>query len=70
MNLVSLLILPAIISLSNIDEDNLVVSTPTGAGLAIAGVSTVVLIVAVLYSKRDTEALMEADPVAAAEVLT
>ena len=70
MNLVSLLILPAIISLSNIDEENPVVSTPTGAGLAIAGVSTVVLIVAVLYSKRDTEALMEADPVAAAEVLT
>ena len=62
MNLVSLLILPAIISLSNIDEDNPVVSTPTGAGLAIAGVSIVVLIVAVLYSKRDTEALMEADP--------
>ncbi len=70
MNLVSLLILPAIISLSNIDEDNPVVSTPTGAGLAIAGVSIVVLIVAVLYSKRDTEALMEADPVAAAEALT
>jgi K(+)-stimulated pyrophosphate-energized sodium pump len=70
MNLVSLLILPAIISLSNIDEENPVVSTPTGAGLAIAGVSIVVLIVAVLYSKRDTEALMEADPVAAAEALT
>ena len=70
MNLVSLLILPAIISLSNIDEDNPVVSTPTGAGLAIAGVSIVVLVVAVLYSKRDTEALMEADPVAAAEALT
>ena len=69
MNLVSLLILPAIISLSNINEDNPVVSTPTAAGLAIAGVSTVVLIVAVLYSKRDTEALMEADPVAAAEAL-
>jgi K(+)-stimulated pyrophosphate-energized sodium pump len=69
MNLVSLLILPAIISLSNIDEDNPLVSSPTGGGLAIAGVSTVVLIVAVLYSKRDTEALMEADPVAAAEAL-
>ena len=69
MNLVSLLILPAIISLSNIDEDNPVVSTPTGAGLAISGVSIVVLIVAVLYSKRDTEALMEADPQAASEAL-
>jgi K(+)-stimulated pyrophosphate-energized sodium pump len=69
MNLVSLLLLPAIISLSNIDEDNPVVSTPTGAGLAIAGAAIVVLVIAVLYSKRDTEALMEADPVAAAEAL-
>ena len=69
MNLVSLLLLPAIISLSNIDEENPVVSTPTGAGLAIAGVAIVVLVIAVLYSKRDTEALMEADPVAAAEAL-
>ncbi len=67
MNLVSLLLLPAIISLSNIDEDNPVVSTPTGAGLAIAGAAIVVLVIAVLYSKRDTEALMEADPRAAAE---
>ncbi len=69
MNLVSLLLLPAIISLSNIDEENPVVSTPTGAGLAIAGAAIVVLVIAVLYSKRDTEALMEADPVAAAEAL-
>jgi len=69
MNLVSLLLLPAIISLSNIDEDNPVVSTPTGAGLAIAGAAIVVLVIAVLYSKRDTEALMEADSRAASEAL-
>jgi len=55
MNLVSLLILPAIIALSNIDENNPVVSTPKSAGLAIAGVSLVVLIGAVAYSKRGTE---------------
>jgi len=55
MNLVSLLILPAIIALSNIDENNPVVSTPKSAGLAIAGVSLVVLIGAVAYAKRGTE---------------
>ncbi|MEP1125459.1 MAG: sodium/proton-translocating pyrophosphatase [Ilumatobacter sp.] len=59
MNLVSLLILPAIIALSNIDEDNPIVSSPEPAGYAIAGVSLVVLIGAVLYSKRSTE--LEAD---------
>jgi hypothetical protein len=59
MNLVSLLILPAIIALSNIDEENPIVSSPKPAGLAIAGVSLVVLIIAVLYSKRDTEVLFE-----------
>ncbi len=59
MNLVSLLILPAIIALSNIDDDNPIVSSPKPAGLAIAGVSLVVLIIAVLYSKRDTEILFE-----------
>jgi K(+)-stimulated pyrophosphate-energized sodium pump len=54
MNLVSLLILPAVIALSDIDPDNVVVSSPEPAGLAIAGVSTVVLIGAVAYSKRST----------------
>jgi K(+)-stimulated pyrophosphate-energized sodium pump len=42
MNLISLLILPAVISLRNND----------GARFSIAGVSLVVLIVAILYSKR------------------
>ena len=36
MNLVSLLILPAIISLSTIDEDNILSSTPEPAGYAVA----------------------------------
>jgi K(+)-stimulated pyrophosphate-energized sodium pump len=59
MNLVSLLILPAIIALSNIDEDNAIVSSPKPAGYAIAGVSLVVLIGAVLYSKRSAELVIE-----------
>jgi K(+)-stimulated pyrophosphate-energized sodium pump len=57
MNLVSLLILPAIISLSDIDPDNVVVSSPEPAGLVIAGISTVVLIAAIAYSKRSTTTL-------------
>jgi K(+)-stimulated pyrophosphate-energized sodium pump len=61
MNLVSLLILPAIIALSDIDEDNPVVSSPEPAALLIAGVSLVVLIIAVLYSKRDTDMVIDTD---------
>jgi K(+)-stimulated pyrophosphate-energized sodium pump len=60
MNLVSLLILPAIIALSDIDEDNPIVSSPEPAGYVIAGVSLVALVGAVLYSKRSTE--LEFDP--------
>jgi K(+)-stimulated pyrophosphate-energized sodium pump len=52
MNLVSLLILPAIISLSNVDPDNPLVSTPEPAAYAIAGAALVVLIGAVAFSKR------------------
>ena len=68
MNLVSLLILPAIIALSNIDEDNPIVSSPKPAGLAIAGVALVVLIGAVAYSKRSTDTVVDmpsAEPVEA-----
>ena len=57
MNLVSLLILPAIIALSEIKDDNVIVSTPKPAGLVIAGVSLVVLIVSIAYSKRATGGL-------------
>jgi K(+)-stimulated pyrophosphate-energized sodium pump len=59
MNLVSLLILPAIIALSKVDEENPIVSSPEPAAYAIAGVSLVVLVGAVLYSKRHTELLFE-----------
>jgi hypothetical protein len=57
---VSLLILPAVIALSDIDEDNVVVSSPEPAGVAIAVVSAVVLIGAVVYSKRATQAVGDA----------
>jgi K(+)-stimulated pyrophosphate-energized sodium pump len=52
MNLISLLILPAVIALSNIDPDNILSTTPKPAGLAIAGGALVVLLVAIAYSKR------------------
>ena len=52
MNLVSLLILPAVINLSNIDDDNILSSTPETAGYVIAAVALVVLLGAIVVSKR------------------
>jgi hypothetical protein len=57
MNLVSLLILPAIINLQDND----------GARYAIAGVALLVLIGAVLFSKRSTEDMGEAVQAAATQ---
>jgi K(+)-stimulated pyrophosphate-energized sodium pump len=57
MNLVSLLILPAVISLSNISEDNILDTSPKPAGLAVAGVALVVLLGAIAFSKRDAPGL-------------
>jgi hypothetical protein len=51
MNLVSLLILPAIIGMSSIDETTNIAS-PNGASFVVAGVALVVLIASVAYSKR------------------
>ena len=51
MNLVSLLILPAVIALRH----------DTGARLAIAGVSLVILLAALAFSKRGSEAMDAAD---------
>jgi K(+)-stimulated pyrophosphate-energized sodium pump len=50
MNLVSLLILPAIINLKDND----------GARLTIAGVSLVILIVSIAFSRRKTESMVAA----------
>jgi K(+)-stimulated pyrophosphate-energized sodium pump len=52
MNLVSLLLLPAIISLSDIDSDNPLSSTPEPAAYAIAAVALIVLLGAIAFSKR------------------
>jgi K(+)-stimulated pyrophosphate-energized sodium pump len=52
MNLVSLLILPAIISLSNVDPDNVLSSTPEPAAYAVAAAALAVLLAAIAFSKR------------------
>ncbi len=59
MNLVSLLILPAVITLRH----------NTGARLAIAGVSLVILLAALAFSKRAGEA-MDSDAGAGADSIT
>ncbi len=56
MNLVSLLVLPAIISM----KDN------SGGKLAIAGVALVILMGSIFWSKRETEAMGDPQPAAAA----
>ena len=54
MNLVSLLILPAIITLSNVNKDNVLSTTPKLAGYVIAAAALVVLLGAIAFSKRET----------------
>jgi K(+)-stimulated pyrophosphate-energized sodium pump len=62
MNLISLLILPAVISMSDVPEDNWLSPSPTGGGLAIAGVALVVLLGAIAFSKRSATLLAGDDP--------
>ncbi|HEX6236033.1 MAG TPA: sodium/proton-translocating pyrophosphatase, partial [Acidimicrobiales bacterium] len=52
MNLVSLLILPAIINLSNVDPDNPLSSTPKAGGYVVAAAALMVLLGAIAFSKR------------------
>ena len=59
MNLVSLLILPAVITLRH----------HTGARLAIAGVSLVILLMAIAFSKRKTDSMDSELPAAEAAAL-
>jgi K(+)-stimulated pyrophosphate-energized sodium pump len=58
MNLVSLLVLPAIISMA----DGELNTDPNGGSLAIAGAALVVLIGAIAFSKRPSEGLGGVDP--------
>jgi K(+)-stimulated pyrophosphate-energized sodium pump len=52
MNLVSLLILPAVINLSDIDAENWLSTTPEPGAYAVAGAALVVLLGAIGFSKR------------------
>ena len=61
MNLVSLLMLPAIINMSDIDPVTKIAS-PTGGGIAIAGVALVILIGSVAFSKRKKEGFGADEP--------
>ncbi|MDP1821549.1 MAG: sodium-translocating pyrophosphatase [Acidimicrobiales bacterium] len=54
MNLVSLLILPAMLGLADFNEDTRI-STPNGTSIAIAGGALVVLIGAIAFAKRKGE---------------
>jgi K(+)-stimulated pyrophosphate-energized sodium pump len=65
MNLVSLLMLPAIINMSDVDPITKI-ATPKGGGVAIAGVALVVLIGAIAFSKRKKEAFGGGENFAAA----
>jgi len=65
MNLVSLLILPAVINLSNVNESGeglyWLKSTPEPAAYAIAAVALVVLLGAVAFSKRSGAGIVKDD---------
>ena len=65
MNLVSLLMLPAMIKMSDIDPVTRIAS-PKGGGIAIAAVALVILIGAVAFSKRKKEGFGTDAPLAAA----
>ena len=60
MNLVSLLILPAIISMSTISETNILSSTPETGGYVIAAVALVVLLGSIAFSKREGAGIKDA----------
>jgi len=67
MNLVSLLILPAIINMADVREvGDRFVADPTGGSLAIAGGALLVLVGAIAYSKRSKEPIGDAIPAAVA----
>jgi K(+)-stimulated pyrophosphate-energized sodium pump len=60
MNLVSLLVLPAILNMADVNADGVV--SPNGASIAVAGVALVVLIGAIAFSKRPSEGLAGSAP--------
>ena len=62
MNLVSLLILPAIIKMADVNSEGIV--NPNGASMIVAALALVVLVGSIAYSKRSKPSIGEA-PVAA-----
>jgi K(+)-stimulated pyrophosphate-energized sodium pump len=70
MNLVSLLILPAMLGMAKVDAKTSIV-TPKGGSVAIAGVALVILIGAIAFSKRPSSGFgTDADFAAAAAATT
>jgi K(+)-stimulated pyrophosphate-energized sodium pump len=65
MNLVSLLMLPAIINMSDINPVTKI-ATPNGGSIAVAGVALVILIGAIAFSKRKKEGFGAEEQFAAA----
>jgi K(+)-stimulated pyrophosphate-energized sodium pump len=64
MNLVSLLVLPAIIAMSDVNEETNI-SSPTGSSYIVAGIALVVLIASIAYSKRPHAGIAGLDDVSA-----
>jgi K(+)-stimulated pyrophosphate-energized sodium pump len=62
MNLVSLLILPAVISLSNISDDNILNTTPEPAAYVVAAVALVILLGSIAFSKRESGGIAGGTP--------
>jgi K(+)-stimulated pyrophosphate-energized sodium pump len=61
MNLVSLLILPAVINLSDINEDNWLKTSPEPGAYVVAAAALVVLLGAVAFSKRSGAGIVRDD---------
>ena len=69
MNLVSLLMLPAMLGLSTFDEETSIAS-PNGTSVAIAGVALLILIASVAFSKRKKAGFGAEEPLASASTMS
>ncbi len=69
MNLVSLLMLPAMLELSTFDEKTNI-ATPNGTSVAIAGVALLILIASVAFSKRKKAGFGAEEPLASASTMS
>jgi K(+)-stimulated pyrophosphate-energized sodium pump len=69
MNLVSLLMLPAMLGLTTFDEKTNI-ATPNGTSVAIAGVALLILIASVAFSKRKKAGFGAEEPLASASTMS